>query len=209
MKNYKSDKSSIKEYSYYVFLREAVAAPDLNTLPWSSYLNIIKSFTKIGGCDTKPSIKVSSEAPKLLSGGRYQNTSEKVSFKCGDLEVTEDNYAALRKMTKDPVDIILENKNNRRVTIIKSFRATANLTVQGEDFDIVEITGEQSAEDADDIMQFSVWDKRLPLYFAGSNVRIVSKPNSKINNGLLYSGTDTKIKPPSNENIMNGLYYAG
>jgi len=207
MNSYKSGIEHIKEYAYLVFIRVSEKLPNLSTLPWSTYLNIRKSFTKVGSCDEKPFIKVV-PTTKMISG-KSRVISEKVEFSCIVLEVSDTNLKVLRELSRVSVDIILEDFDSKRVTVFSDTRISCSLELTGDDLDKIKLSGSQTAVDADSIMLFSVWDKRLPLYFAGSNVRIVSKSNSKINNGLFYSGTDTKIKPPANENIMNGLYYAG
>jgi len=148
---------NIREHNYFVYLKETGDKLDFAGKKWSEADTSINSsgFTKIGGCDAKPSIKVASGTKKKIAGGEEILGSEKVDFQCKDLEVTSENYHAIRKTAKaGNVDVMFKCDKTKRVTILHDVPITANLTVQGEDFDTVEIAASLQTVDADNNITF-------------------------------------------------------
>jgi len=206
-------KNNIKEYSYHVYIRRAEKLSGIDN--WSDYIKIRDTFTKVGGCEEKPFIKISFEGKKLISGGRVKSTKEKISFSLKDLQVNSSNYIFLRMLANNPTDIIFENGDLKRVIMLKYFRIRAELHIIGNDFDNALLSGELEKGYTDNHISFIEFQKSQnitkgsKLFYAGSNIKIKLPANKIINNGILYAGSSIKIKPEPNKTVFNGLFYTG
>jgi len=155
--NYTYGTDNMSEHNYYVYLRESGGSSsklDLTGKKWSEAATLINSagFTKIGGCDEKPSIKITPQTKKI-AGGKEVTISETINFVAKDLEVSSDNYHAIRKSVKSgDMDVMFMCEESKRVTIVYDIPISASLNVDG--IDNVELKGSLKTTDSDKNLTF-------------------------------------------------------